>query len=45
MDDTLARESAIVDASESCPEGKPKPRKAGSSGGRPGVRTMRGGRR
>ena len=45
MDDPLARQSAIVDASASWPEGKPKPRKAGSSGGRPGVRTTRGGRR
>ena len=45
MDDPMARQSAIQDASASWPKGKPMPRKAASSGGRPGVRTTWDGRR
>ena len=44
MDDPLARQSAIQDASESWPEGD-KRRRAGSTGGKPGVRTRRGSKR
>jgi excinuclease ABC subunit B len=45
MNDPLAGQSAIEDASASWPEGKPKLRKAGSSGGRPGMPTRRGPKR
>ncbi len=45
MDDPLAKSPNIQDAEASWPEGKPRARKAGSKGGRPGVRTTRGGRR
>ncbi len=45
MDDPLARQSAVVDASASWPEGKPKPRRAGSKLGKPGTRAYRGPKR
>ncbi len=45
MEDPTARQSAIEDASASWPEGKPKPRRAGSTGGKAGTRTWRGPKR
>jgi excinuclease ABC subunit B len=43
MDDPMARQSAIEDATASWPKGQP--RKAGSSKGKPGTRAYRGGKR
>jgi excinuclease ABC subunit B len=41
MDDPLARQSKIEDATASWPAGKPRPR-ASSKGGKPGSKTFRG---
>ena len=45
MNDPLAGQSAIEDASASWPDGKPRPRKAGSKAGKPGTRAYRGPKR
>ena len=45
MDDPLAKNSHIQNAESNWPEGKPKPRRAGSTGGKAGSRTSRFGKK
>ena len=45
MEDPTVRQSSIEDATASWPEGKPKTRRAGSTGGKAGSRTFRGKKR